>query len=269
MATQEPFFLPVGDGRRYCLYVAPNGRPKAAFLYLHPFAEEMNKARRAVALQARALVTAGAAVLQIDLAGCGDSSGEFAAATWSTWVEDALAAQRWLREQTDAPLWLWGLRSGCLLAAAAAARLPDAGNFLFWHPFTSGQRALQQFLRLATAADMIGAKRGSGTAPRERLERGEAVEIAGYELHPDLAAGLDRATLAPPPQGGRLLWLDVVGAGADTPLPASAKQLPQWEAAGYAVQHHSVVDQSFWQTVEIETAPALRAATSAALGDWS
>ncbi|MBL8481759.1 MAG: hydrolase 2, exosortase A system-associated [Rhodocyclaceae bacterium] len=265
MPTQDAFFLPTGGGQRYCLYSAPDGPPKAAFLYLHPFAEEMNKARRAVALQTRALVAAGHAVLQIDLLGCGDSSGDFGDATWSAWIEDILAAHGWLRARTGAPVWFWGLRAGCLLATAAAARLPDAGNFLFWHPFVSGQRALQQFLRLAAAADMIGAKRAGSATPRECLDRGEAVEVAGYLLHPDLAMGLDKASLAPPPQGGRLLWLDVVGSEADTPLPASAKLLPQWQAAGYALHHHSVVDQTFWQTVEIETAPRLRAETSARL----
>ncbi|MBK8384562.1 MAG: hypothetical protein IPL11_02315 [Candidatus Accumulibacter sp.] len=41
-----------------------------------------NKSWRIVPLQARALATAGYAVLQIDLMGCGDSSGDFGDATW-------------------------------------------------------------------------------------------------------------------------------------------------------------------------------------------
>ena len=40
------------------------------------WAEEMNKARRMAALQARLLAENGYAVLQIDLHGCGDSSGD-------------------------------------------------------------------------------------------------------------------------------------------------------------------------------------------------
>ena len=75
-------------------------------LYLHPLADEMNKARRMAALQCRALAANGYAALQIDLAGCGDSSGDFANATWSGWLDDSLQAARWLLAQHPGPLWL-------------------------------------------------------------------------------------------------------------------------------------------------------------------
>ena len=66
-------------------------------VYIHPFAEEMNKARRMAALQSRALAAAGFDVLQIDLLGCGDSSGDFGDATWNDWVNDVVHGCRWLR----------------------------------------------------------------------------------------------------------------------------------------------------------------------------
>ncbi|MCK7493610.1 MAG: alpha/beta hydrolase [Comamonadaceae bacterium] len=76
----------------------------------------MNKSRRMAALQSRALAAAGFAVLRVDLLGCGDSAGDFGDATWPRWVDDVVAAARWLRRQhpdaADAPLWLWGLRAG-------------------------------------------------------------------------------------------------------------------------------------------------------------
>ena len=68
------------------------------------------------------MAAAGYTVLQIDLRGCGDSSGDFGEAGWSDWVDDVLAACVWLREQNQAPLWLWGLRAGCLLATEVARR---------------------------------------------------------------------------------------------------------------------------------------------------
>jgi alpha/beta superfamily hydrolase len=40
-------------------------------------AEELNKSRHVAAAQARAFAAAGYSVLQIDLYGCGDSSGDF------------------------------------------------------------------------------------------------------------------------------------------------------------------------------------------------
>ncbi len=74
----EAFFLPVANAQhsqRFCLFHPAQGRASGApLLYLHPFAEEMNKSRRMAALQSRALAEHGYAVLQIDLLGCGDSS---------------------------------------------------------------------------------------------------------------------------------------------------------------------------------------------------
>ncbi|MBN9422686.1 MAG: alpha/beta hydrolase, partial [Candidatus Accumulibacter sp.] len=118
----EAFFLPATSGQRYCLFHRPatEGAARGALVYVHPFAEEMNKSRRMAAVQARALAAAGYAVLQIDLHGCGDSSGDFADASWAGWLDDVELACAWLRARCAAPLWLWGLRSGCLLAAEAA-----------------------------------------------------------------------------------------------------------------------------------------------------
>ena len=138
-AIAEAFFLPVGGGQRFCIFHRPHGaEARAALIFLHPFGEEMNKSRRMVALQARALAAAGCAVLQIDLHGCGDSSGDFGDASWDSWLADVSLAHAWLRTRSAAPLWLWGLRSGCLLAGDAASRLGEPVDFLFWQPVLYG-----------------------------------------------------------------------------------------------------------------------------------
>lgn len=134
----QPFFLARDGGQRFCIFHAAAGKAKGAVLYIHPFAEEMNKARRMAALQSRSLANAGYAVLQVDLLGCGDSSGDFLDATWLAWQEDIALAYHWLRTQTPAPLTLWGLRAGCLLAAQAAVDLEEQANFIFWHPVVCG-----------------------------------------------------------------------------------------------------------------------------------
>ena len=53
----------------------------------------MNKSRRMAALQARAFAEMGFGVLQIDLFGCGDSSGDFSDARWDIWKQDLIACQ--------------------------------------------------------------------------------------------------------------------------------------------------------------------------------
>ncbi len=258
----EAFYLPAKAGQRLCLYHGPRTGVRATVLYVHPFAEEMNKTRRMGALQARCLAEAGFGVLQIDLAGCGDSSGEFGDATWQGWVDDVVRAGLWLRALSNAPLWLWGLRAGCLLCTAAAPALGAVNNFLFWQPPNSGKLLLQQFLRLRTAGDKLAGKDGASTTElRQALGRGEAVDIAGYRLSPELALGLELATLSPPPGSGHLRCLELSSRPEPTLSPATEALLAQWHGAGYAARARVVEGPAFWQTAEIEEAPALLSAT--------
>lgn len=267
----EAFFLPAPSGQRFCLYHPPaksQERERVALLFVHPFADEMNKSRRMVALQSRALAAAGHGVLQMDLLGCGDSSGDFADATWSAWVEDICLASSWLRKRCPAPQWLWGMRAGCLVAAEAARGLPDPVNFLFWQPTPSGRLYLQQFLRLGMAGALReGDSRGVTQKLRQSLAAGVAVEVGGYTLPPALAAGLEKAELTPAERSARLVWLEVA-TEADVPLaPAAQHCLATWAGAGHRTRSLGVEGLPFWQTVESTESPALLAATLAALSE--
>ena len=286
-AQPEAFFLPVrsdgskgseGGGQRFCLFhPAEGGSVRGVVLYIHPFAEEMNKSRRMAALQARALAAAGFAVLQIDLLGCGDSSGDFGDATWQTWVNDVVLGAQWLRKraapnsagQSQPPLWLWGLRAGCLLAVQAARQLNKPCNFLFWQPPSAGKQLLQQFLRLKVAGDMLGGQsKGVMEGMRQQLASGMPVEVAGYLLVPGLTSGLESADLTP--TAGihdtlRVEWLEVSTREDATLSPVSVKTLSQWQASGFQAASHIVTGPAFWQTTEVEDAPVLIDATIAAI----
>lgn len=280
-APFEAFFLPVTDpvpGQRFCIFHPARGPSvKGAVVYVHPFAEEMNKSRRMAAMQSRALAEAGYGVLQIDLLGCGDSSGDFGDAIWKDWVDDVVRACNWLRSHDQPavvpgaapPLWLWGLRAGCLLAVEAAHQLNEPCNFLFWQPPTAGKQLLQQFLRLKVAGDMLGGQaQGVMESLRHQLAAGTSVEIAGYMLSAGLAFGMEQALLAPPSGKGqtrRLEWLELSTREEPSLSPVSTKTITQWQQAGYATRSHIVHGPSFWQTTEIEDAPALVPATVAAV----
>ena len=243
--------------------------PLGCVLYVHPFAEEMNKSRRMAALQARALAQAGYAVLQIDLLGCGDSSGDFGDASWQDWINDVVGGAGWLRQRVDAPLWLWGLRAGSLLTAQAAAQLDAPCNFIFWAPVIAGKVLLQQFLRLKAAADLAsGNAKGVMDGLRADLASGKPVEVAGYQLAPSLAKGLEQANLAPPPtraMASRVEWFELSTRQDAIFTPVAVKSQALWEEAGYAVCSHLINGPSFWQSTEIEDAPALVSATVFAL----
>ena len=266
-----------GDqGSRLCLWHAPTtGSPQALVVYVHPFAEEMNKARRMAALQSHALAQAGCAVLQIDLLGCGDSPGDFADATWAAWVNDVVGACAYARARhADAwpdadspPLWLWGLRAGCLLAAEAAARLNESCNLLFWQPALQGRAVLQQFLRLQAVSSMLGKLPGqTADATRQAIAAGQTVDVAGYALGPALASGLEASRLRPPPRPGRLEWIEIATNAGGSVSPAGTAALPGWTEAGWIGRQQSVAGPQFWQTTEVETAPELVTATLKSLG---
>jgi uncharacterized protein len=289
-------------GQRFVMHHPPLGQCQGSVLFLHAFAEEMNKSRRMVAMTARALAAAGFAVLQIDLLGCGDSSGDLQDASWAAWLDDSCQGASWLHQRYPGPLWLWGERAGCLLAAAALPRVvaaraeatspagaeSAATHLLFWQPQTQGKLVLQQFLRLKMASQMQQGQqeteaaatepgstpRAAGKAPgkgitealQADLAQGRFVDVAGYRVGPALAQGLAAATLAQPvPAVGasRLAWLELSSRVPAALLPASVPALAKWQAAGYDVTSAVVTGPPFWQTVEIEDAPALVQATVA------
>lgn len=272
-ALPQAFFLPAGQGHRFCLFHAPQDAGlKSRVLFLHPFAEEMHAARRVVAQQCRALAAEGHAVLQIDLLGCGDSSGDFGDATWSTWVQDALLGLRWLQAQVPATptTWLWGLRAGALLACAAAsewlAQHPaDALNLLLWQPMASGQQQLQQFLRLHAAAQWLG-RSAMGEPPAQLLAAGQNAHVAGYSLSPTMASELEAARLDLPSGNGRVGIIDLSVSSPPTLSPWFQRQEGQWQSAGWQVAAQAIEARSFWQNVVESSLPeALDSATRRAL----
>ena len=268
----DAFFLRAGPSeQRFCLFHRPrlggSASARGAVLYIHPFAEEMNKSRRMAALQSRALAAAGYGVLQLDLRGCGDSSGEFGDARWTDWLDDVERGAQWLRENVAAPLWLWGLRAGCLVASAAAARMATTPcHHLFWQAPASGKTLLQQFMRLKLAGDLLGGKSaGVMDETRAALAAGQPVEIGGYMLGADLAQGLEEVRLRPPPAAGQAIWLELSSRAGAEMLPATRAAMNDWQAAGHRNQAAVVDGPAFWQTQEIEEAPALVQATLTAL----
>lgn len=268
-AAPQALFLAHGAGARFALYHAPAAPCRGAWLYLHPWAEEMNKARRMAALQARALAAAGWAVLQLDLHGCGDSAGDFGDASWDGWRADVALGLDWLHATLDVPAGLWGLRLGALLALDYAAR--PAGRaparLLLWQPVLQGASHLTQFLRLRMAAEMLGEGGGANdtAALRASLAAGQPLEVAGYTLAPALAGALDTldaSRLAPPCP---VHWLEVAPAPGRPLPPAAQRVLAGWQAAGVDCHAQTVAGPAFWATQELAEAPALLAATTALL----
>jgi exosortase A-associated hydrolase 2 len=268
----EPFFFDAEPGTRFCLYHAPNPHvePRGAILYVHPFAEELNRTRHMAALQSRAFAAMGFAVLQIDLFGCGDSCGDFNAGRWEVWKSDLALAAAWLAERTSGPLNLWGVRLGGLLAMDFAPQL-EIDNLILWQPFLSGRACINQFLRLRladqlrqeAAAPAPGAPR-STSALRAQLAVHGVIEVGGYEVAVPLVKAIDACDAAhiqlPP---CTVHWF-AHGAPAPPRVAASAARLGErWKADGVTLHFHPVDGAEFWAGDGLIECTALLDATSA------
>ncbi|HEX2117139.1 MAG TPA: hydrolase 2, exosortase A system-associated [Alphaproteobacteria bacterium] len=245
----------------------PSARADAghAVLYLPPFAEEANRSRRMAALLARKLAETGIGTMLLDPYGCGDSGGEFSEARWPVWREDGTRAVRWLRERGYQRITLLGLRLGALLAldTVANADLP-IDRVLLWQPVLRGDQMVTQFLRLRLAAELAGGGRGDGTAElRRQLAAEQMVEIAGYELHHELASAIDALRLGELGLRCRapIDWIDVMADPAQASSPANEQVVQRWHQANVDFRHHKVAGEPFWALQETTIAPGLLALT--------
>lgn len=263
-ATVETFILPLEPGSRFCLlYRPPTGMSlRGGVIYVHPFAEEMNKSRRMAAMMSRQFAHSGYAVLQMDLFGCGDSSGEMKDATIAIWRSDIQAAADWMLDKGFGPLTLWGLRLGALLAADWSRQTRTAHDrLLLWQPVASGELHLSQFLRIGVASDMLSST-NSGAGVRKRLAEGQSVEVAGYDITPVLAQELSELRMVAEFRDGVAVdWCDVSNAPGNELGPASKRLLESMRANGVAIEAQLVNGDPFWSTVEIVDCPALIDAT--------
>ncbi|SMF95625.1 exosortase A system-associated hydrolase 2 [Methylomagnum ishizawai] len=270
-----PYFLDSREGRLFAVHhrPGPDAPCHGHVLVVPPFNEEMNRCRAMLTLQARALAAHGIGTLVLDLFGSGDSAGGYRDGRWEIWLDNLQAALTWLDGQRGARRALLGVRMGALLAAESLRRRNDpATALLAWQPVIDGKQHFTQFLRLRLAAQLDRPDQAKETTGflRQQLAAGHCVEVAGYEIHPELAAAIDAAHLArlAPPAGTPVFWLEQVLA-ADTPEPTSAslKLLETWSAAGLTPDVAVYQDPPFWQAHERAIAPRALELTTGWLRD--
>jgi exosortase A-associated hydrolase 2 len=221
------------------------------------------------AMQARAFAATGFGVLQMDLFGCGDSSGEFGDARWDIWMQDVAIAQDWLENRADTSVNLWGLRLGALLAldyARISTRTIE--HIVMWQPVINGELFVNQFLRLRVANEMLAGaemrREAAGTtALRKCLLNGEPVEVAGYELAPALVAAMDGLKA---PQlavlKSTIHWFEIVAEPGRSMPPAGVKVVEEWRRRAIEADVRLISCAQFWATQEITECSELVSATT-------
>jgi uncharacterized OsmC-like protein/alpha/beta superfamily hydrolase len=121
----EQFDFLNGRGERLsALLDRPVERPRAYALFAHCFTcgKDIHAAKRIAA----GLTALGIAVLRFDFTGLGSSDGEFANTTFSSNVQDLVAAAAHMRAQGHAPAILIGHSLGGAAILAAAEAIPEA-----------------------------------------------------------------------------------------------------------------------------------------------
>jgi alpha/beta superfamily hydrolase len=112
-------------GEKLCgrLDIPDDREPRAYILFAHCFtgSKDVLAAKRI----ARSLWLRGFAIFRFDFTGLGDSEGDFANTTFSSNVEDLVAAAKYLREQKRAPAVLIGHSLGGAAVIAAAQHIPE------------------------------------------------------------------------------------------------------------------------------------------------
>jgi putative redox protein len=124
MAGQRFDFPNAAGNQLAALLDRPAGIPRATVLFAHCFTcgKDIHAARRI----AEGLTALGFAVLRFDFTGLGSSEGEFANTTFSSNVDDLVAAADHLRKTLSAPALLIGHSLGGAAVLAAAERIPEA-----------------------------------------------------------------------------------------------------------------------------------------------
>ena len=273
LASPQPFFLQGSRGRLFALHFPSqqDNRARRHVLFVPPFAEEMNKARRMVALQSRELSQRGIGVLLLDLFGTGDSEGDFAEARWEIWQDDLSRALRWLRERTGEEIVLLGLRLGALLAMELVAkrREDDVSGVILWQPISDGKRAMTQFLRLRTAESMMDSAKEKESIEKLRnaIANGEPVEVAGYTVAPALFEAIERVDLRllATPSFPSIHWFELSADPTPELSVSSTQIIANWQRRGIRVCARAVCGKPFWAGHAATVIPDLLSVTTSTI----
>jgi exosortase A-associated hydrolase 2 len=210
-------------------------------------------------LQAEAFAAAGIGAIVFDLSSTGDSTGTFEDALWEHWVDDGMAMVDKALEFGASTIFLLGIRLGAAIALTVAEnRKNDIDKLVLWQPVCSGTIHMTQFLRLRLAAALTGEKTGETTrALRQKLQKGEFLEVGGYVLSGMLTAKIEDIKLEEYSPDIPVAWLETLSHEPATLGPTSERVIDIWRDRGAHVEATVIPGAPYWSLQETTVAPAL------------
>jgi exosortase A-associated hydrolase 2 len=263
----EPFYLDGPRGRLFAIHHPPQNdiKAKGCFLYVQPLAEEMNRCRQMVAIQAREFSKLGYGSLLLDLYGTGDSEGEYQDGNWEIYLADLNAGLQWIAAKGYDHVRLWALRHGALLALDLARAMPALRRLLLWQPVLNGKAAVTQILRIALAGALSEQDKISMTELRRRIQEDTAFELSGYETSGSLLSVLETKHISSyyGLMDLEIQWFDVLASQEQNRSKESIQVEQNWREAGAQIHYEAVIGPAFWQVWERVVANHLIERTSA------
>lgn len=231
----QPLYFGSGDHRVFGWLhgIADESPATLGLVICKPFGFEAMSAHLSVRAFAEAAAELGIPALRFDYGGTGDSEDLAQGADQlKAWTQDIIAAVQELQRRTGVErVCLLGIRLGALLAAAAAARLPQVSALIAVAPIVSGRRYLKEMRTF----ELASAQTQSALAPAaEQIQSREAdtagpghMEVSGFFLHAATMTALQQVDLlaSPPPPLSDALVIDrtdLPGAKAWSEILASA-----------------------------------------------
>lgn len=256
----EAEFLELPSGRLFSVRTLVANTNDEVVVFVPPFAEEMNKSRKMMALLLNELALSGSSGLLFDLVGTGDSQGELDDTEWSDWIYN-------LRDVVNFALDVLGAKSISFVALRTGALLLN--DYLnghhgavinskikaihYWNPVFNASQFVTQFLRLRLAADMMGEGGEKVTVKqlKAQLEALGQLEVAGYMLNQNLIAGMENARIALPQMHDEFnVWFyEISSMGKVT--PGLQRMIPKVCGDSINQQAFSLEGPQFWSTQEI------------------
>jgi exosortase A-associated hydrolase 2 len=262
--TGVPFFIKSNGNDIFVMEYAPlkSFDLNKYIIIIPPFAEEMNRSRRMVVLQAKQFAKKGFGTIIFDLYGTGDSEGDFGDARWDIWLANIDSIVQWLRGKNVSVHCLLGLRVGALLLMDYIKKSrTNLDKAILWQPEINGEMAMTRFLRLRLASNMLDRKKEKETTKslRDKLLTSKSLEIAGYLLSAELyesIASLKLLSLSTK-NVRKYYWVDLVSDINQPISPVNSKVIESWKKNNHDVFVKSVVGEPFWALQEITLAPLL------------